>query len=191
MAATVELSESNGTNAAESVTNGISNINFGTVDTPNLVPATHPIIIGGFSYGKWIRLHVSGMGGSSQIDTIKAWKSSGAYVVGEAIGGNINYAPFASGIITIYAHKIAGGGGGLIVTPTTDNGTTVIGGAVSGSPIPTALPGSEDLSIGGAAGGHLNAPGYSDYAYIALITTGATPAGAVNQKIFTWQWNET
>lgn len=187
MAATVEFSESNGPNAGEVVTNGISNINFGSSDSPNIVPASHPIIIGQFGYGKWIRFHVSAMGGSSNIADLRLYKSSGAYLAGESINSNLdtNVNLYR---ITLYAHRVAGGGGGLVVTPITDGGVASVGANVNP---PAALPASENISIGGIVGGVLHAPGYSDYAFLALATTGATPAGPVNQKVFTIQYNET
>lgn len=192
MAATVEFSESNGLAGAEVVTDGITNINFGTSDSPNIVPASHPIIISGYSYAKWIRFHVTAMGGSSQIDTLKFYKSSGAYVAGETIGSNMTGAfTLANSVITLYAHAVAANGGGAVVTPMTGLANAVLSADYDVFPVTAALPGAENLSIGGGAGGHLNAPGYSTYLFLGLKTTGATPAGPVNQKIFTIQWNET
>lgn len=197
MAATVEFSESNGTNAAEVVTDGISNINFGTSDAPNIVPASHPILVGRSSYIKWIRAHVANMGGSANIDTFKIYYG-GVLKAQEAIftnSGSDHTGPtIANGIITTYAHACADTGGGLVVTPFTGQDlTTMLG--VGWNNINnfmwSALPTGENIAIGGGAGGVLHAIGYSNYCFLQEYTTVVTPTGPVNQKIITLQWNET
>ncbi len=190
MAATVYLSETNGPNTAPVVTDNIGNVNFGTWDAPNLVPTAHPIIIGQCSYAKWLRVCLSALGGSTQISNLKIWKSSGDYKVGELVGTNAAFNSL-NGLITTYAHKVAFAGGGLVTTPVMDNGQPVLGATGYASyTIPTVLPVSELVYIGGALGGHLDAPGYSDYIFIGLLTTASTPAGPVNQKVFSYQWDE-
>lgn len=191
MAATVEFSESNGLNSAESVTDGISNINFGTADTPNITTTSHPIIIGGYSYAKWLRFHVSDMGGSSSISKLRFYKQSGVYVTGETIGGNPAGSPSTAWYISTYAHAI--NGGSIITTPYAGDGSAILGGnkySSAGLAIPTSLPASENVLIGTTTGGSLSAPGYSSYMAIGLATTASTPSGAVNQKVFAMTWDE-
>ena len=69
MAATVELCESNG--VGETIEHNISNMNFGSDDSPNITPATYPIVAGDNSFEKWYRLHVTAMGSSNKIDNIQ------------------------------------------------------------------------------------------------------------------------
>lgn len=86
MSATFAWSESNG--AGETPTDSISNVNFGSVDTPNIVPATNPIAAGNNSFEKWIRGKFSGS--YTSIANLRFWKSVGAYVTGEAIKAAVN-----------------------------------------------------------------------------------------------------
>lgn len=180
MAAIIALSESNG--AGEVVTDNISNINFGSNDSANLTPANYPIIVGLNSYAKFIRVKLSALGGSSAIDVLKVYKSAGAYVTGEDILSNAS--------ISGYRRTVYG-------TPT----------RIASSAnecvdfIPTSLPGSSNLSIsavGTANDGSPDTPAgtltvagtYSQYWTLINRSTGSTPAGAGNQKTFTYQWNE-
>lgn len=50
MAATVRINEANG--VSETITNNISNSNFGSTDATNLVAATYPITANNYSYEK-------------------------------------------------------------------------------------------------------------------------------------------
>jgi len=165
--ATVELSESN--TVSETVHDGINNINYGSDDSYDLVPATYPITAGENSYEKWIRLHVSAMGDSNKIDNIQIWKSAGAYVTGETIDTNL---------------KTSGYSGATYATPTQNEST------VATEPMPTADPTQANLGIGGSLSGNLTAIGYSDYWVSQLQTTVSTPAGDVNQKTYTIQYDE-
>lgn len=164
--ATVFLSETNG--AGATVTDNISNVNFGGVDTPNLIPANHPVVrpsggVAAFSFNKMLRLKVDSMGDSLLINNTKTWKTSGAYVTGEVIGFRSNLA---------YAQPIqtnAGGGTYPIVEP------------------------APNIYVGGVAGGNISAaPTYTNYFDLQLFINsgGVTPIGAVNQKIFIFQWDE-
>lgn len=205
MAATVGLSEDNGVsvnvgpNYGGTTTNNITSINFGSIDSPNIVVISHPIIIGGNSYMKWLRAYVSNMGGSTNISTFKFWRSdANGYKAGEAVGGNFypGIFSYAQAIVTQYAHRTGSGGGGYIQLPYngdgfTPGGTGPLGAQYSAFPVPLAAPAAENISIGGAIGGSIAAaPSYSDYLLLGLMTTGATPNGAVFTKTFTLQWNE-
>jgi hypothetical protein len=88
MAATFSWSESNG--AGETPTDGISNINFGSVDSPNIVPASNPVAAGNNSYEKWNRGKFSGS--YTSIANLRFWKSAGSYVTGESIKAAVNSA---------------------------------------------------------------------------------------------------
>jgi hypothetical protein len=95
MAASFEISESNG--ATPTVTDGITSINFGNVDSPNIVPASHPVTAGNNSYEKWVRGHFYGTYNS--ISNLKFYMSVGTYVTGEGIVAAVN-ATFATPVAT-------------------------------------------------------------------------------------------
>ena len=165
MAASTEFSESNG--ASETVTDGISNLNYGNTDAANLTPSSYPITAGSNSYVKWVRFHVSDMGGSNKVSNLHVWKSAGAYVTSEGIYSNLATATYTA---ATYA------------TPDTVGGW--------GSLVPTADPGAANLGIGGALDGSLTAAGYSDYWRSQLRTGTDTPPGNTNTKTFTLQYDE-
>jgi len=160
MAAVYEWSESNG--VGQVITDSISNLNFGSNDSVNIVPATYPIDAGNNSFEKLIRAKFSGVTFTS-ISNMKFWKSAGGYKVGESIKAIANQA-YVQPVVT----------------------TSIL--AVS------SVPESEGtaLSIQEAGGvtGIISAPGYTKYLVLQLQTTGSTPAGAVNQKTFTFQYDE-
>lgn len=183
MAATIILSESNG--AGEVVTDNISNINFGSNDSPNLTPATYPIVIGLNSYVKFLRIKLSALGGSNTIDVLKVYKSAGSYVTGEDILSNAN--------------DLAGAYFRTTYSAPTRTPASAVNECIS--TIMTSLPVSANLSIsaaGTANDGNADTPAgtltvagtYSQYWTLINRSSGATPAGAGNQKTFTYQWNE-
>ena len=98
MSATFAWSESNG--AGPTVTDGISNVNFGSNDSANLVPATYPIAAGANSFEKWVRGKFSGS--YTSVANLRFWKSAGSYVTGEDIKAAVN-ASFAQPVSTTSA----------------------------------------------------------------------------------------
>jgi len=88
MTASFQFSESNG--ALETVTDGISNINFGNTDAPNITPASNPVTAGSNSYEKWVRGHF--YGSYSSVSNLKFYKSLGGYAAGEVINAAVNSA---------------------------------------------------------------------------------------------------
>lgn len=171
LVATVELSESN--LVGEAVTDGISNLNYGSDDSPNIVVATYPIIRGdtpaGCSFEKFVRLHVANMGGSNAIDNIQIWISNlgGGWVTGEHCQTNLETAAYSA------------------VSYTTPSET-----CFDDHDCPEADPGSANLGIGGSLSGQLTAIGYSDYWKSQEHTTASTPPGDVNTKTWTIQYDE-
>lgn len=171
--ATVTFSESNGVLASIITTDGISNINFGSNDSPNIVPATYPITAqaDGHSFEKWIRLNLTNLGIASIIDNFKMWKSAGAYVTGEGISCNLVTSGYAA------ANYATGG-------PVESDS------AVATVAMPTSEPAGSNVGIGGSLAGQLTATGYTDYIVLQMDVTASTPSGAVNQKTITIQWDE-
>ncbi len=161
MAATHHFYESNGVGEVE--TADISNVNFGSNDSPNLNTTTYPITRGDDSFEKYIRCFFTGIW--TEISNMKFWKSAGVYVTGESIKASAN---------AVYAQPSE--------TPNADS----------------AVPTTEGtaLSINSAEGaatidyGASGVSGYTGYIRLQLHTTGSTPAGAVNQKTFIFQYDE-
>ena len=96
MAATFQFSESN--TVAETVTNGISNANFGSVDAVNIVPTNDPITAGNNSFEKWLRGRFSGV--FTSIANLRFFKSAGTFVTGEAIKAAVDAAFAAPTAVT-------------------------------------------------------------------------------------------
>lgn len=161
MSATHQWSESNG--AGEAVTDGISNINFGSNDSPNIVPTTYPITRGENSFAKYIRCKFTDT--YTEISNMLFWKSAGAYVTGEGIVASAN---------AVYA------------TPSqSDTGDSAVPTEV-GSALEIQSAEGEAVITYGASG----VSGYTGYIRLQLQTTGSTPSGSVNQKEFTFQYDE-
>ena len=95
MSATFGFSESN--TAIETVTDSLSNVNFGNADSPNLTPASNPIAAGQNSFEKWVRGKFSGS--FTSIANLRFWMSVGSYVTGETIKAAVN-ATFATPVST-------------------------------------------------------------------------------------------
>ena len=148
----------------EGIVGSIANINFGSIGSTDLTPLSYPITAGSHSFEKYIS---GSFGGTfTKIDNVQFWKSDGAYVTGETI--------FWTGSATAYT------------TPVGDeNVSTVAVGSV-----PVADPATANVSIGGSLTGSLIAIGSTDFIVMQLQTTTSTPAGAVNQKTFTLQYDE-
>lgn len=161
MAATHVFSESNG--AGEVVHDSIANVNFGSNDSHEIVTSSYPVIAGESSFEKYLRSKFTGV--FTEISNMKFWKSAGAYGTGEGIKAAAN---------AIYTQPSA--------TPNAD------------SAIPESLGAA--LAINSAEGnativnGASGVSGYSGYIRLQLDTTGSTPAGAVAQKTFCFQYDE-
>lgn len=176
MAATVVVTETNGPQASAVETVDPSTLNMGSVDDAELVPASYPIVAqaDGHAYEKWIRLYVSDMGGSSIVDNVKIWLSNlgGGWKTGEGMSTNLRTSGYSA---ASYAT------GGPVDTDS----------AVADQVMPESEPAGANLGIAGSLTGQItSAPAYSDWAVLQLDVTASTPAGAVNQKTITFQWDE-
>lgn len=155
MAATVQIAEFNG--AGETKTASITNSNFGSNDSANLVAATYPITAGTSSYEKYQKLEVTNMGGSSKVKDLKIWYTG-------TLSGSDTFLTNAR--TTSYA------GAATYATPvnTTSSKAT--------QTMPTSAPASANLGIGGSLTGELTTTGLSDYLVMQLNVHSATTAGA-------------
>lgn len=169
-AATVNISETNGDSGSPVVTDGITNLNFGSVDAPNIVAANHPVAIGTHSYGKYERFHVASLGDSTTISDLRYWASVYVPLTGERLRTN-NY----------------GNNGGSVITYATPSQTSI-----GTTTIATSDPGSANVDIGGSLVGTIIAPGYSGYFQFQTQTNvgGATPSGPANTKTLIFQYTE-
>ena len=176
MAATVVVTETNGPNATSVQTVDPSSINMGSDDSAELVPATYPVTaqVDGHAFEKWLRLYVSTMGGASIVDNLKIWLSNlgGGWKTGEGMSTSLRESGYVSPTYLT---------AGPIDTDSAD----------AGQAMPEAEPSGPNLGIGGSLGGQITAaPAYSDWAVLQLDVSNLTPAGSVNQKTLTFQYDE-
>jgi hypothetical protein len=151
----VEIDESNG--SGETVTHGITNSNMGDTDAANLVAASYPITPGNRSYIKYQKIHVTAMGGSSKVKTLKVWRTT-------ALSGSDTHVTNARE--TSYAGALT------FATPVKTSVTGV------DQNMPTTEPSGANLGIGGSLTGELTAAGSSDYLGHQLVVNAGTTAGA-------------
>lgn len=154
MAATVRINESNG--AGETVTNNITNSNFGSTDAVNLVAASFPITANTYSYEKFQKLEVTAMGGSSVIKDLKVWYTG-------TLSGSDTFKTSAK--TSAYA------GAPTYGTPVNTISSLAI------NTMPSSAP-ANNLGIGGSLSGTLTGTGFSDYLVMQLHVDTATTAGA-------------
>lgn len=139
-----------------------TNLNFGSTLAANLAPSTYPITAGTYSYEKWVKANFSGT--FTRIDNIQFWKSAGAYVTGETIAWTGQQESYVAPTTTVSSYASAA--------------------------VPTADPGTANVSIGGSLSGSLSTAGSSDFMVLQTSVTTAASAGAVNTKTFTLQYDE-
>jgi hypothetical protein len=161
MSATHEFSESN--LVGEVVMDGITNLNFGSVDDHDLSTTTYPILRGSSSFEKYLRCKFTGV--YSIISNMKFWKSAGTLVTGETIKAATNQ---------VYTQPSATANGDSDV-PVTEGAALTLQSAEG-----------EATIVYGASG----VSGYTKYVRLQLQTTVSTPSGAVNQKTFVFQYDE-
>jgi hypothetical protein len=144
-------------------TNPITNLNFGSNDSPNLNTTTYPIIRGKSSYEKYIRCKFTGT--FSEISNMKFFKSAGALGTGETIKAAANVA-FAT------PSQTANGDSDVPVTQETALSVESAEG--------------DSVITYGASG----VSGYTKYIRLQLRGTIEAALGAVAQKTFTFLFDE-
>lgn len=165
MAATVRINEANG--VGQTITNNISNSNFGSTDAANLVAATYPITANSYSYEKWQKFEVTAMGGSTKVKDLKVWYT-GSLSGSDALETNARTSSY--------------GGAATYATPINTNSS------VASQTMPTSAPGTANLGIGGSLTGELSGTGSSDYLVMQLFVHSATTAGAT--PTINWRYTE-
>lgn len=166
MAATVEIDEAN--SAGETLSHNITDSDMGSTDAVNMDPVTYPITPGDNSYEKWQKIHVTAMGGSSKIDNLKVWRTG-------SLGANATH--------LTNARTASYGGAPTFATPTDASSS------IATQTMPSSLPGSANLGIGGSLSGSLTATGSSDYLVHQIQTTASAVAGAT--MTMNYQYDET
>lgn len=176
MAAIVVIAETNGPSATSVETVDPNNLNMGSSDASELDPASAPIVAeaDSHSFEKWLRLRVSDLGGSTIVDNLKAWLSNlgGGFKVGESLDSNLRTSDY------VQAEYPTGG-------PVSSKSTVAI------VPTPIEEPQGPNVGIAGSLSGEITTvPGYSDWIVFQLNVTENTPGEGLNQKIFTFQFDE-
>ncbi len=166
-AATVEIDERNGAPAG-TLTHNITNSNMGDTEAVNLDPVAYPVTPGNNTYEKWQQIHVTDIGTSSKIDNLKVWRTG-------ALGG--------AAVHLTNARLAAYGGAEAYATPVkTDS-------SIATQTMPSSVPATANLGIGGALAGNLVAAGYSDYLVHQIQTDPADVAGSTTTM--NYQYDET
>jgi len=166
MSATVVINEYN--SAGETETANITNSNMGSADSVNLDAVANPIVPGENSYEKWQKIVVTAMGGSSQLDNFKIWRTG-------ALGG--------SAVHVTNARESAYGGADAFATPVATDSS------VATETMPTSEPSGANLGIGGALAGALTGTGSSDYLVHQIQTDAGDVAGSTSTM--NYQYDET
>ena len=163
MAATVEWCEYNG--AAGSETVGISNVNFGSTDAPNIDPSQYPIRRGTNSFDKWLKIKFSG--DFNKVYNFKLWRSDGAGGSGPAMPTGIAMVGEVG-----YAEDLT----------YTQPGTSSIG----DYDVPNTEAGA--FLVGPSEG--LTGAGYTYYMHLQLKTQETASTGSTPTWYLTFQWDE-
>ena len=165
-AATVEIDESNG--AGETVTHNITNSNMGDTDAVNLDPVAYPVTPGNNTYEKFQKIHVTNIGTSSKIDNLKIWRTG-------ALGG--------AAVHLTNCKTSAYAGAPTYATPVKTASSLAV------NTMPSSVPGTANLGIGGSLSGSLVAAGYSDYMVHQIQTNASDVAGSTSTM--NYQYDET
>ena len=116
---------------------------------------SYPITAGNASYEVWLKGHFTGS--FNKVQNAKFWNSAGGPDAGISIKWN--------GVTTAY------------VTPITGAST------IATADVPTASPGSANVSFGGSLDGSITAAGFSEFIIMQMQTTTAAVPG--DTSIFT------
>lgn len=164
MPANVLISEMN---TGSVTTDDITNMNYGSNDSYDIVIATYPINRGDYSFEKLNAYKLSNLSGSSLIDNFKVW------LTGSADTGIIHLTNLSGSLENdVYATPI----------------TTVS--SVCTEAMPIVEPTNENIGKSGVTGG-LNTNGqYSDLVWSQVETQGGASPGDQTSRNFYWQYDE-
>ncbi len=171
MAATFAWAQTYGASPGTTTDLGTSGnlFNFKTADDATAANySSNPITAGdaadtGNSYEVWLRAHFTGT--FNNIDNLRFFMSTN---FSPATGLSVKW----DGETTTYA------------TPTTDDS------AVAVTAVPTSLPGTANVSIGGSLAGALTSAGYADYIVLQLHAGSTAAPGDTSLATFTLYYDE-
>ena len=132
---------------------------MGSTDAVNLDPVSYPIVPGDLTYAKYQRINVSDISTSSAILNLKVWRTgalggSATHLTNAGMTTNYNPLSYAQPVNTAVADV--------------DNA------------MPTSVPATANLGIGGSLSGTLTANGYSDYLVHQITTDAGDVAGSTS-----------
>lgn len=169
MAAILEIDESNNV-AGEVVHDNITALKFGSSDAYNLDPAAFPVAPGANAYEKWLRVHVTSLGGAAAVLGLKVWGAAPPANITLAYNGHTTEATYDSA-----NHK------------QTSFSAPVTTATRTPETLPTSQPGSPNLGIAGDLTGQLTAPGRSDY-YLLQARVGASATVGFTGHVFSFAY---
>jgi hypothetical protein len=161
----MQINEYNG--AGETKSANITNTNVGSVDAANLDAVANPIVAGENSYEKYQTFEITAMGGSSEVNTLKVWRTG-------ALGANATH--------LTNARETSYGGAEAYATPVATASSKAT------QTMPSTEPTGANLGIGGSLSGALSSTGESDRLVHQLQTTGAATAGTTSNM--NYQYDE-
>lgn len=167
MAVTAYIDERNGAPAGVEQQN-VSNINMGSNDSYQLVPATYPITAGTNAFEKWLKIRFTGV--DNKVDNVQTWISAGT--------------------LDAQADMVTNARTSSYVEAETYAQPTASSSSVATQTMPEADPGAANLGIGGSLTGNLSADGSSDYLVLQYQTGATHAAGDIAQLTITFQWDE-
>lgn len=170
MAETFNWAQTYGASAGTTVDLGASGNLFNFKDVDDATPANYtsnPITASdtanqGRSYEVWLRMHFTGT--FNVINNLQFWMST-------------NFSP-ATGL-TVYANMARA----AYATPVKTDST------IATTAVPTADPGTANISIGGSLSGTLSAVGYSDYIVLQLDVASTAASGDTSLATFSGQYD--
>lgn len=166
MTATISINEYNGAGPTETI--GVTNCNFGTSDSANIVTATYPIVAGFHSYEKYWKMFFTGT--FNKVDNLKFYKSAGTI---DANADVLTNATGASYTAISYATPVTG---------TSSKATKAIA---------ESEPAGANIGIGGALAGSITVTsGFSDYIGCQYQTTASHTPGDIASLTLKFQYDE-
>ena len=169
MALTVTFVEFNGSETPGSnVGTEATNINLGSVDSVDLVPASNAILKGAFSFGKFGKFNFSGS--MTQVDNVRLYKSSGVYKTEEV-------AEF-SGSVAMSVPDATDQTYDSVPIAKPDSWNVLLPSGQADGDGGTLLQADSISTPGYTSGSRTNLVGFQ------LSTTANTETGATNQKVF-------
>ena len=165
MAATFNWAQKNGSGGTLTVLGASGNLfDFKSIDTAGIGDyASNPVTAGNASFECWLKAAFTGS--FNRIDGLRFWLSTD-------FSPNTGLSLFWTGTQVTYLQPAAGTS------------------SIATSSIPTADPGTTNVTIGGNLSGSLVAAGYSDHIVLQLRTTTAAAAGDTSLATFTLSYNE-